>query len=297
MDKKNRDDAVDVMVKSTLGGDLPDEVRARLGARLAAFRQQLPYRGRKRAGWSRLVLRSAGAMAAAVLVIIAWATVTGEGAEPTWAQVAERFASVRFLSTTIYVKSGASASPVQLDLWMGRGGRLRLLAGNEVFFGRRGKVTGRVPFATPPGNESDVREAREMVYGVIAALGEAETFSLETLVEALPLQTIISTPLANQDARIANDLVVFDMADETSPAWLRIWALRDSRLPVRMRYWDPRTGESVDVVLSYAHEQPARFFDAEAYKAALAEEDEDAPGRAYALLKDPGGRPVTPADL
>jgi len=294
MDKK-AEEAVDAMVTSTLGADIPDDVRARLGQQLSEFRQQVPYRGR--GAWPRLCLRVAGAMTLATVVVVVWTSVTGTGPEPTWAQVAERFASVRFLSTTVYVKSSAMSAPVQLELWMGEGGRLRMLAGHEVFFGARGHVEERVAFTTPPANEGAVREARRLVYDVIAGLGASETFSLETLVEALPLQAIVSTPLANQDARIASDLVVFDMADESSPEWLRVWALRDSRLPVRMLYWDPRTGESVDAVLNYAHEQPSDFFDAVAFKAALAEGGADAPGRAYALLKDPGGRPITPADL
>jgi len=294
MENNSKDaDDLDAVLESTLGNEVPDEVRTRLAGQLVAFRHQLPYHGRARFGRLRTGLRFSAAMAMAVLVVLVWAALRGRGPEPTWAQVAERFASVRFLSTTVYVKANIAASPIQLELWMGDTGRLRMLAGHEVFFGMRGHIQERIEIAPPPANEADIEQARRLVHDVIAALGEAEAFSLETLVDALPLQEMMATPLANQDARIAKDLVVFDMVDEDSPAWLRIWALRDSRLPVRMLYWDPRSGESVDAVLNYAHEQPPDFFDAAAFKAALAEGSSGA----YALLKDPGGRPLMPAEL
>jgi len=288
---------VDTVVRDMLGGDMPPEVRERLRARLDGFRRQLPYRGPGRSSLPRLALRTAGALALAVVLVAGWARLTGEGPEPTWAEVAERFASVRFLSTTIYVRTSASADLVPLELWLGEGGRFRMLAGHEVFFGQGGRVEARVAFRAPSGNEAAVAEARAMVGGVIEALGREERFSLETLVKALPVQDIVSAPLPNQDARIASDLAVFDMADEGSAAWLRIWALRESRLPVRMLYWDPVRGERVDAVMTYAHEQPADFFEPAAYEAALEHLPAGAPGRAYALLKDAGGRPVTPADL
>lgn len=295
--KPTNQDTFDEMIRNELDTPVPPRAEARMRARLADFRGHLTYRDvRMPVSWQHRGLRVAGAFALALALVLAWSFTTGEGPEPTWADVAERFAESRFLSATIYVKADAAASPVQLELWVGQGGRLRMRAGHEVFFGERGRLDESVA-VTPPRNEAAVAEAREMVQEVIATLGAAEAFSLETLVQALPFRAVMSTPLPNQNARLAEDMLVFDMTDADGPGWLRVWVLRESQLPVRMRYWDPRNGQSVDASLSYAHDQPPAFFDAEAFKAALGEGGAHAPGQAYALLKDPGGRPVTPDDI
>jgi len=57
--------------------------------------------------------------------------------------------------------------------------------------------------------------------------------------------------------------VVFDVELPGTPEWVRIWALRESRLPVRIRVWDPRDGETTDAVFEYSREQADEFFDPE----------------------------------
>ena len=147
-------------------------------------------------------------------------------------------------------------------------------------------------FATSQG----LLSAEMTVQYFMKKMGRVDTFSFETLLQILPEMGTISAPLRNQEATISNDLVVFDMSGEESPEWVRIWTLRESRLPVRVLYWDPRTGYSTDVLLSYGNEQLPDFFDPEAFKVSLAAGGGSPADRAYALLKDVGGRPITPQD-
>jgi len=76
-----------------------------------------------------------------------------------------------------------------------------------------------------------------------------------------------------------------------------VYALRESRLPVGIRIWDPRNGESVDVFISYFKEQPDVFFDAQAFSTKLTDRNCTEADLAHMFLKDPGGQFVTAKDL
>jgi hypothetical protein len=90
---------------------------------------------------------------------------------------------------------------------------------------------------------------------------------------------------------------VFDAHSGVSPGWVRIYALRESRLPVGLRIWDPAEGFGVDVLITYAKEQRDVFFDPEAFAARLGESDSSETALAYMFLEDSGGQDVTRKDL
>ena len=246
--------------------------------------------------WSRLL------SAAAILVVLAGAVVYfGElpyGTSVVWADVVERFRSVDFFNATIYFKDNASSEPRQVEIWMGRGGEARLRTGSQVLFARDGRVTQGFDFVRriPIPQEGFDSRAEQ----ILEMLGRSRPFNLDTVLQMLrhdrPLQEV--TPTVNADAGISADLVVFDLQSAVSPEWLRIWALAESRLPVRLLSWDPRDGECVDVVFTYSKEQPAAFFDPNAYRVVLTSRASGGTTNlAYALLKDPGGRDIVPRDL
>jgi len=198
---------------------------------------------------------------------------------------------------TMYVRESAVSEPAQLELWMGHGGKLRLRAGGKVAFCENGQLIEEVAIGRAFATSQGLLSAETTVQYFMKKMGRVDTFSFETLLQLLPELGTISTPLRNQEATISNDLVVFDMSGEESPEWVRIWTLRESRLPVRVLYWDPRHGYSNDVLLSYGNEQSPEFFDPEAFKASLAAGGGSPADRAYALLRDVGGRPITPQDV
>jgi len=295
-DDTTRNEA-EALVKDALNTDLPPEVEMRMRRRLTAFRQRVATRHVPfwRVSLHSRAFRLSAAMACAVALIVAAQPFLTPAMPPTWAEVGARFASVPFFGATVYVKSGTLAEPVQLELWMSQGGHLRMRAGNEVVFGKDGKIVDTVVLpGTPPNAET--KSARILIESIAGSLAEAEDFSLDSFVRALPGQTVMAPPSFNHEASIARDLVVFDMLSTQGPEWIRIWALRESQLPVRVLFWSPRDGFSVDAVLMYSNQQPMAFFDPEAFRQSL-RANGDHTGQAYLLLDDPGGRAVTPEDV
>jgi hypothetical protein len=298
----HREETVDDMVNRAMKGEVPAELQDRLHAQLGTFRGHVAYRESMRPRGRRalrVAFRTASAIAGAAIILGIASVIFGTGPAPTWADVLEQFESTPFVNATIYVKSSAVAEPVQLELWLAQGGKLRLRAGNQVVFGEKGRTVATVPLANATDTSTNVLHARQMVQQIVDVVAKAETFSFDTLVQALPFEgtRTLSAPLANQNASVSNDLIVFDIACDQSPEWVRIWALRESRLPVRFIYWDPRSAASVDVSLSYGNRQPPEFFDPAAFRAHLAESAGGAVEQAYGLLRDSGGRPLTPQDV
>ncbi len=294
------EEPVEAMLKKAFEQEPPENVQHTLQSHLAHFRtrvQAREYMQRPRWYSQRFILRTAaGVGLAAVLMLGVSLGLLGSPA-PTWAEVVERFAGTPCFSATIYVKDHATADPVQLELWMAQGGKLRLRVGNQMIFGEKGKVIETIPL-TGSKESSNLREnARLLIEQYVEALGALDTFSLETLLKALPFNGVLSSPLKNENAGVSNDVVAFDISTPENDAWIRIWALRESRLPMRLLFWMPGTGESIDAVLSYFDNQSPEFFDPNAFKAAMEYTMPDSAGAAYLLFKDPGGRPVTPKDV
>jgi len=284
---------VEDILKRTVSGDVPDGTAQCMRNRLDVFRNALDARDsvaqhEQRSRWP--LLRPVAAVATALLLVAIIGLVMGQSATPTWAQVTKRFGSVPSCNATIYVKSDPFDEPVQLELWLGEGSKLRMRAGNEMVFWEKGRTIESVPFAPAEGDGGRVQEAREMVEWALHNMGGADAFSLETLIRALPVSKTLSTPLEIPDATIAQEMVVFDMTEETCAERVRIWALKRSRLPLRVLYWNPATGESADVVFSYADRQAEGFFDPEAFKAGLKSGKEEASRACWMAGSDAGKR-------
>jgi hypothetical protein len=293
------EDPLDTRIRETLGEGIPPDTERRLRERLHDFRGQMALAGGRVSfgrGGLRDLLRFAAPLAtAAAVLIVAWVVFDGMS-RPTWAQVAERFGAAPFVSAAIYVKEHALAEPVQIELWMGQGGKVRMRAGHEMWFGDAGRLVEKVAVGEDTGPRPGLDKAREMTDGVIRSMSAAGTFTLETLIAALPVDGAMALPMENQLVQVAGDLIVFDITMEDAPDWVRIWAYRDSRLPARVLYWDPETGESADVVLAYGEMPVEGFFDPGVFRDSLNVDGHPA-DRAYSLVKDPGGRPMAPKDL
>ncbi len=238
---------------------------------------------------SRTPKRMAELAAAAVIVIGAFIGIYQFGGSTVaWADVADRFRSVPFFSASIYIKDDVMAEPRQFELWMGQQGRARVRVGSQVIFSRGGEITKAFDLKKRREAEPD-RQAVEL----LRMLGTIEEYSLEAVIRSISGGKLVDvTPLVNADAVISEDMVVFDALSETSEEWLRVYALRESRLPVGIRMWDPRDGACVDVFITYSRQQPELFFDAQAFSTKLADRDNTWTNLAYMFLKDPGGRTI-----
>lgn len=295
-------DEIEQAARETFAGGVPPELENNLRQSLVSFRHDLPghpyvqrlHKGRPSRLAAPLWLRRVGqpallAATAAACVVLA-AILTLGPATPTWADVAERFASVDFFNATIYFRDDALAAPTYLELWMGRGGRLRLKIGPQVIFATRGRVL----------KAFDVKQRKEvephrLALNMLRVLGDTERFSLDTVVAAFSggkLKDV--TPLVNPDAAMADDLVVFDVQADRTAEWLRIWALKESKLPIRVQIWNPGDGGGGDAVFIYARQQPEAFFDPEAFARKLADRSVSSRTLSYLDLTDPGGKTYVP---
>ena len=249
------------------------------------------------AGFWRVIVKSPIAkLAAAALIVIAALLGIHQITAPgiAWADVAERFRTVPFSSVAIYIKEDAISEPQQMELWMSGTGKTRMRVGTQIIFGSRGENLRAFDIKTRSRVEAD-----EYAASFLKKIGEADEFSLDSIIRVMfggQMQDV--TPLVNPDAVISQDIVVFDVEIPGTPEWVRIWALRESRLPVRIRVWDPRDGETTDAVFEYSKEQADEFFDSEAFENLLGTERADNHvNLAYAFLKDSGGKTITPAAL
>jgi len=238
-------------------------------------------------------LAAAAVIIIAILIGLHYLGGSIDGASLAWASVAERFRSVPFFNATIYVKQNATAHPEQVELWMNKEGFTRLRYDNQVVFAKEGKVTKAFDLES----KSEVEPVHRAIM-LLKMLGEANDFSLETVVRSISGGKLVDvTPLVNAEASISEDLVVFDVEYENDPQWFRIWALRESKLPVRIRMWDPQDGECVDAILTYSKQQQKIFFDPEAFSSIIKSLSNKRINLAYMFLKDPGGKQVFPGSL
>lgn len=295
------------MVREAFRDDASEELGQQLRKSLHGFRDDLtehPYvrkqekRQEKLANGARHAPIFAGFRLALItgcsgLVVLIALLVHVFNAPASWATVSETFKSVPFLSAVIYMKNDALDDPMQYEIWSGREGQVRIRYGSQVIFGKNGKVT----------KAFDIKERKQATpdndaVNMIDAFFKGGGFSLETVLSTFQnAEMIDATPEVNADVEISEDLVVFDVQSKRSNQWLRIWALRESKLPVRVRMWDARDGESVDCFFTYSKEQPKKFFDPMAFEKELADRGTTTTNVAYALLKDPGGRAITTQDI
>ena len=299
--RPDEDAEVRKALRETFGADIRESDKRRLQKPFDKFRNDLtlhPYvqelgRPGNEPSYPWLRRLAVATSVGLVGVILTLALFAGGGA-PAWADVVERFRSVDSFKATVYFKEDATARAEQVELWVG-GGRVRIHVGSQVIFAHGGEVTRALDIE----KKREV-EAHSMASQLVEKLGASTSFSLESVIQTMPGGDMMDvTPRLNPGAGLADDMVVFDVQSRRTPEWLRIWALRESKLPLRVRVWDPRDGESVEAVFSYANRQPEEFFDPDAFEAALkgSESSRGRANRLYALMRDPVGHDVTPRDV
>jgi hypothetical protein len=227
-----------------------------------------------------------------------------DGASIAWADVVKQFNSIAFFNASVYIKEKATDEPVQIEVWRNSRKKARIRVDGQVLFADGGRVIAGYAIDSP-AHKIETEEYNEMGMAMARKLFSFQEFSLDTVIEAFGVgkdRMRETTPLINPAATISEDMLVFDVQSDISPEWMRIWVLRESRLPIRIRSWDPRDGDCVDIVMTYSVEQSAKFFDPNAYEQVLLEVQQGAgaggsANLAYALLQDPGGKDYTPKDL
>lgn len=241
--------------------------------------------------------------AAAAVIIIGVLTgiykLTGsiDGASVAWADVVETFGSMSFYNAVLYAKTDAASEPIQVELWVSNEHKARLRIDSQVLFAENGEVTAGFNFKDKKRlNENEFNQTGR---DIITLLSQRKMNSLQDIVQMIHEGQIVeTTPKINSDAIISQDLLVFDYDPATGNEWMRIWILRESKLPIRLRSWNPDDGNCKDVFFTYEKQQPDDFFDHKKYEEILMQSDlttaKERANLAYALLKDPGGKEYVP---
>lgn len=193
-----------------------------------------------------------------------------------WADVAEHFESVPFFHLTMYIGNDASAEIKKIQIWKSEDSLVRAQEGNTVMFADFSKKESEILIFDRDTKEmkQDIRydsSSKEPVISNGAApmfltlLCKNGRFSLDTLTASLPPQVKGITSVDAADTPASRETVLFEARHETTPEYGTIWALRQSKLPIRLRFCDPRKSEYGDFFFDYSEEKDAAFFDPDAF--------------------------------
>jgi hypothetical protein len=271
----NRDSGVLGTLSDAFNGEVSEELEERLKRRLDAFRQDLrehPDERRQGFGGSSswhqaaenfrtfrrpLLLAGLGIACVAIVVFFSF----GKN-RPTWAEVAESFRRAGSIYATFHIKNCASCNPSRVELWTGYRGRFRILSGHTVAFGIKGEYL--KVYNLKDRAEGDPDPDMQMVVRAVDAVDKTKAGLIEGFFEAhSDGEFVDTTALVHPDPIFSKDLVVFDAKSPTGTS-IRLWALRESRLPIRILY-RLRSGYYLDVIIIYSKLQPEKFFDPEAF--------------------------------
>jgi hypothetical protein len=304
-------------VHEAFNSEVPEQLEKQLQNTLNAFRQDMrehPYvRRLERHGfpsrrnpvffsrpWARPLLWAG--MGLALVFVVSFLILASK--PPTWAQVQERFGTMPFIAAKIYIRDIKIAGyplnplvePKLVEVWAGYGNRMRIRSGKTVTFANKGQILNTFDLVTRSEANTD-----SVTYFIVNKFGKSDTISLDVMLrvenplspDEIPewfpkgfFSKVWSskndtTPLVISDPVVSKELVVFDhefgyAGEKTLKA--RVWALRESRLPIRVAIWlrdyDDRDYRLIrspvwEMIFNYSKEQPKEFFDPEAFAAKL----------------------------
>ena len=258
------------------------------------------------------------------VVVVAGSLILGNN-PPTWAQVQERFGSMPFFTASIYKRDvkiagypvNPLAEPKFVELWVGYGNRVRIRSGSKVTFAEKGEILNTFDLITRTEADTD-----GITYFIVNKLGKSDTISLDSMQmvenpfspddipEWVPKEwkskewgssgLVDTTSRVISDPVVSKDVVVFDREygyAGTKGARARVWALRKSRLPIRVVMWlrdydgDYRLIRSPiwDMIFTYSKEQPKEFFYPEAFASKLKDPANSIESLLYMFHQYPGG--------
>lgn len=174
-----------------------------------------------------------------------------------WAEVVEHFGSVDFVKVSMFLKTAPYETPQQIQIWTGKAGNIRMMTGSQVILAKHGKITRAYDLA-----QKTETDPAQIAVDVLAEVGSTERFSLDTIIQSISQGVLEDiTPSLLVDAHITQDLVVFEGRSSVNQGMVRIYALRQSKLPVSFRIWDPVDGSSIEALFTYPKSLSDAFFD------------------------------------
>ena len=206
--------------------------------------------------------------AAAVIIIAAFIVINqfgGSVMSVAWADVAEHFESVPFFNLTIYAGHDTSAEAIKIEIWKSENARVRAHQGNNIIFADfsdgKNEIIAFDRTTKQPVNAGGLA----MIKAILNDLCPQGRFSLDTLINSFPSDANGVTPVETADTAASRETVVFEARHKATPEWIQIWALRGSKLPIRVRFRDPRSNECSDIFFNYSEKMNDTFFTPDAF--------------------------------
>jgi hypothetical protein len=217
------------------------------------------------------IIKLAAAAAIMVALVVGIGHFSDSIESVAWADVAERFESVPFFNVTIYLGWGPYAQDQKLEfhkteIWKSENSQLRGHSEEVVIFADfadgNNVVVAFDKSTKQPLNADRMAKLVNSFHGFFRA---KEDFSLDTLLMGFPSDDKSIIPVETADTAASKETVLFEVKHETTPTQLLIWALRKSKLPIRVSLSDPKHKVYVDLLFNYSEKKDAEFFNPKAF--------------------------------
>jgi hypothetical protein len=290
-----KDEKIKEVFHRIMNADLDKNLEVRLERSLEQFRRNLPAHpafteaNRPQNGFSWFSgWRLAWAASGAFLLVIAFTFLLMANSTPTWAKVARQFQSIPFCYATVFLKSHPMGQTTQFELWMGTGGKLRIRYNTQIIFAD--KEGHRAAYDVALRRSAAIEPFMDRV---IDDLKISDHFSLEVVIESLAGDISKLTPEPVNVDVVSSELCAFTLTEKEDAAWIRIWTLRESLLPIFLRKINPVSGESCEIVFTYQKQQPDEFFDQHKFSQKLQDPSINSTELLYVFFEDQSDFPIT----
>jgi len=298
----DRDDTREVL-KETFNRGIPEKLEKKLRKMLNGFRQDLKvhpyfrnpkkyrfYKWREKFSFSRPLVRLLVLTGTAAVCLVIVITLFFGNESVTWADVEEQFRTIPACTVSVYSnQEGWMYKPIHAQYWLGYGGRIRIHSGSKITFVKQKEfmrtfnIKTRTECKPPYFIDSFLR--------ALYRAKDSGTPTLKSLIEAMTVEHVIdATSIVISDEEVSRDLLVFDAESYDTLWFIRIWALRESKLPIRILKWHRRHDRYEEIIFNYSKEQPQKFFDPDAFAEKLKDPALTEYDLKYLFLQDPGGR-------
>lgn len=245
-----------------MSDNIPEELDERMERALDSFREKLTdhpcYRNIETKPvfhwFPRLNLVWSTGFAAFILFFIAFSLLPSQPL--TWADVAQQFKSISFFHATVNIKQIQSAEALQFEFWMGKGGNFRLQCGTQVVFANQEGIQKAFDIKS-----NTTVEPHDFLADVVNHINKADQFSLETVLNSFTGNFSDLEAVPNRVEGVSQDISTFDLKPKNTKETIRIWALRESMLPIFLKFSNVEKGIAYNTFFSYQQEQPDSFFD------------------------------------
>jgi hypothetical protein len=253
--------------------------------------RQLNCRPNRSAFWRRWLRLAIAPLAAAAAIAVFMAWPSGQSHFPpslAWADVVSALMRVDHFHVTAFEQRPRSVDGpkmYRMDMFYQQPGKFRLQGLDRVQFISDGKITAMYDVSTKSFLRAEKIEPNRLA-GFIAQ------FERDGLLPAVIGFVFRGTPpsaepLKSTDADPTPGIEIFDYARDSNDRWARIWVAKESRLPIRMKLFQPESDGFMLVEFDYSDRQPAAFFDVDAFQEGLNHIDGANAERVYLIGAEP----------